>query len=193
MTSASTARFPSVVMTKSCAILQFDQSIDRSLAGNPTPLWLNNGPVLQPLVIPAAMRDALHGMSGHLSSSTRMLPPYGFHFFHSGLIGGAVTDTSGSDSEASAATARTVIATNRIRPATHRPAIGIGAASAASEPPQERIRRQRLVDQFFRGLDAGDRQRLRVEQADLHQDRGLIPVDVLVIELVAAERDNRDE
>ena len=34
---------------------------------------------------------------------------------------------------------------------------------------------------------------LRIEQSDLHQHRGLIPVDMLVIELVAAEIDDRHQ
>src|SRR5262249_15233126 len=55
--------------------------------------------------MPAAMRDALHGISGHLSSSTRMLPPHGFHFFHAGLIAGLLTVSSGSAIDASAAKA----------------------------------------------------------------------------------------
>src|SRR5260370_40785996 len=107
MTSASTARFPRVVMTRSCDILQFDQSGDRSLLGSPTPVCVTNGPVLQPVAAPAAIFDALHGMSGHLSSSTRTLPPYRFHFFHSGVIGRAVTVTSGNATDPSAPSAPT--------------------------------------------------------------------------------------
>src|SRR5205085_5445514 len=68
---SSIARFPRVVITRSCDILQFDQSGDRSLLGSPTPVCVTNGPVLQPVAAPAAIFDALHGMSGHLSSSTR--------------------------------------------------------------------------------------------------------------------------
>ena len=46
---------------------------------------------------------------------------------------------------------------------------------------------QRVVEDLAGGLDARHRQP-RVEQADLHQHRGLVPVDVLVRDLVVVER-----
>ena len=42
-------------------------------------------------------------------------------------------------------------------------------------------------------IDAGDRQSFGIERADLDEDRGLIPVDVLIVELAAAEADDGDE
>jgi hypothetical protein len=50
-----------------------------------------------------------------------------------------------------------------------------------------------LVQQLLRGLDARDRQPRAMDQPELHQPRSLIPVDVLVIELVAAEADDGDQ
>ena len=51
----------------------------------------------------------------------------------------------------------------------------------------------RGVEQLLRLVGAADRIELRIQQPDLHQHRSLIPVDVLVVELVAAEIDDRDE
>jgi hypothetical protein len=45
--------------------------------------------------VPEVILEALQGISGHFSSSTRGLEEYGFHFFQEGMTGGAVTDTSG--------------------------------------------------------------------------------------------------
>src|SRR5215472_17312498 len=56
----------------------------------------------------------------------------------------------------------------------------------------QRVRGTGFVEELPRGIDAGDRQTRRVEQSDLHEHARLIPVDMLVIELVAAEIDDRD-
>src|SRR6185437_4361697 len=50
-----------------------------------------------------------------------------------------------------------------------------------------------VVDDLARRLDTGGRQTLRIEQADLHQHRCLIPVDVLMRDLVSDESHDGDQ
>jgi hypothetical protein len=50
-----------------------------------------------------------------------------------------------------------------------------------------------LVLSLVGGVDPGDRRAGRIEESDLHEDGGLIPVDVLVVELVASEVDGGDQ
>ena len=47
----------------------------------------------------------------------------------------------------------------------------------------ERVRWQRRIEQLMGLLAAADRQRRRIQQANLHQQLGLVPIDVLVGDL----------
>src|SRR5215471_12989050 len=49
------------------------------------------------------------------------------------------------------------------------------------------IRRQLLIEQLARAFDARHRQAFGIEQPDLHEHGSLIPIDMLVIQLVAAK------
>jgi hypothetical protein len=67
---------PLLVVTRSWAMRQLDCWIPGS-----TGVMVSCGdPVLQLLGVAKPIRDALHGMSGHLSSSTRGFPKYGVNF-----------------------------------------------------------------------------------------------------------------
>src|SRR5580704_17232799 len=96
MTSASTFEVPRSDTTRSWAILQFEIWIDDAPCGVPSAAGPNEGPRLQLPMPTEAIRELMQGMFGHLSSSTRVLPRWGLNFFHGGVIGGAVTVTSGS-------------------------------------------------------------------------------------------------
>ena len=54
----------------------------------------------------------------------------------------------------------------------------------------QRIARKCFVDHLAGRLDAGHRQPGRIEQADLHEDGCLVPIDMFVVELVAAKADH---
>src|SRR5690349_9550266 len=49
---------------------------------------------------------------------------------------------------------------------------------------------QGLIDHLLRRLDSGDRQPRGIENANLYQHRRLIPVDMLVVQLIATETDH---
>src|SRR5229473_5754228 len=59
--------------------------------------------------------------------------------------------------------------------------------------PDQGVGRQRWVERLLRALSAGDRQLLRVDQSELDQDRGLVPVDVFVGQFPVAEADDGDQ
>src|SRR5712692_596005 len=54
------------------------------------------------------------------------------------------------------------------------------------ESRDQRVGRNRLAFELAGGVDSGHRKSLRREHAQLHQHRRLIPVDMLVVELAAA-------
>src|SRR5687767_4738100 len=66
-------------------------------------------------------------------------------------------------------------------------------ARARSPARHELVRRQRIVHHFACAFRACHRQALRFEQADLHEHRRLVPVDVLVRDLVALEAHDGDQ
>jgi hypothetical protein len=49
------------------------------------------------------------------------------------------------------------------------------------------------VEHLAHRIDADHRQFVRIEQPDLHQKRGLIPVDMSMCDLADAEGDNADQ
>src|SRR5690349_23326784 len=56
--------------------------------------------------------------------------------------------------------------------------------------PHQLVAWQGLIDHLLRSLNSSDRKSPGIQNTDLYQDRGLIPVDMFVIQLVAPEADH---
>src|SRR5213080_1033405 len=57
----------------------------------------------------------------------------------------------------------------------------------------QRVRRERVVQNFPGGFDSRYRQCCGIQEAELDQDRSLVPIDMFVSQLVAAETNDGNQ